>query len=209
MPGGHVASSLWASLGASRSNQYPNRTDRTTRPFWFIREIRLSQTFARHKKAGGMCPPSPRLPGPTAMLLAHLLRTARPALAPSPPLRRLKNQRFNPRRAPIRTSFSILGSMRLALLPNGVSSRLIMLPPFPAAAAPLLSPPPPLSSSVFSSLAFLLAASLTMLAARSIAEPPPEYSDEIGAVNTVRASSTASRAPRGRPRAACFRALSR
>mmetsp|Transcript_15077 Transcript_15077/g.34958 ORF Transcript_15077/g.34958 Transcript_15077/m.34958 type:complete len:258 (+) Transcript_15077:1933-2706(+) len=145
MPGAQVVSSLWASLGVSRSNQYPSRTDRTTRPFWFIREMRLSQILARHRYEGGRCPPRPRFPGPTAKLWADRRRTARPALAPSPPLLRLRNQRFSPRRAAIRTSFSILGSMRLALRPNGVSSRVIMLfeTPFPLPPFAEASVPPP------------------------------------------------------------------
>eukprot|EP00566_Odontella_aurita_P030547 CAMPEP_0113578474 /NCGR_PEP_ID=MMETSP0015_2-20120614/29507_1 /TAXON_ID=2838 /ORGANISM="Odontella" /LENGTH=64 /DNA_ID=CAMNT_0000482295 /DNA_START=72 /DNA_END=263 /DNA_ORIENTATION=- /assembly_acc=CAM_ASM_000160 len=54
----------------------------------------------------------------------HLRRAARPAFAPSPPERMDKNQRFSPLRAPSNTSFSILGSISIALDPNGVSSRL-------------------------------------------------------------------------------------
>ena len=33
IPGGQVVSNLCASFGASRSNQYPSLTDRTTLPF--------------------------------------------------------------------------------------------------------------------------------------------------------------------------------
>jgi hypothetical protein len=58
-----------------------------------------------HKYAGVIGPPNSTLPDPTAKLWAQRRRTALPSLALFPPLRRLKNHRFQPQRAPIKTSF--------------------------------------------------------------------------------------------------------
>ena len=90
--------------------------------------LNYQKLLPRQRYEGGKCPPSPKLPGPTAIELAQRLKTALPAFAPpSPPLLNDKNHLLRPLLALISTSFSILGRMRLARRPNGVSSKLISI----------------------------------------------------------------------------------